>query len=153
MGRDFLPRGTGIVTRRPLVLQLVKVDDLKALDFGEFAHAPGRRFSNFGEQLHKHPATSSLLLLQESISLQAASMTPRPQPPDHILHPVCCQLLASRDRLNKTNLCILLCCAPLSLLNNNAVAGIHMYCMCVIVLVQNKRIAFEPGCGLSSDRV
>lgn len=23
MGRDFLPRGTGIVTRRPLVLQLV----------------------------------------------------------------------------------------------------------------------------------
>lgn len=23
MGRDFLPRGTGIVTRRPLVLQLI----------------------------------------------------------------------------------------------------------------------------------
>ncbi|MEW5297851.1 MAG: hypothetical protein WDW36_001030 [Sanguina aurantia] len=49
VGRDFLPRGTGIVTRRPLVLQLVKVDDLKALDFGEFAHAPGRRFSNFDD--------------------------------------------------------------------------------------------------------
>jgi hypothetical protein len=27
VGRDFLPRGTGIVTRRPLVLQLVKIDD------------------------------------------------------------------------------------------------------------------------------
>ena len=25
VGRDFLPRGTGIVTRRPLVLQLVHV--------------------------------------------------------------------------------------------------------------------------------
>lgn len=24
VGRDFLPRGTGIVTRRPLVLQLVR---------------------------------------------------------------------------------------------------------------------------------
>lgn len=50
VGRDFLPRGTGIVTRRPLVLQLVKVDDLKAPDFGEFAHAPGRKFSNFGKR-------------------------------------------------------------------------------------------------------
>ena len=26
VGRDFLPRGTGIVTRRPLVLQLIHVD-------------------------------------------------------------------------------------------------------------------------------
>ena len=25
VGRDFLPRGTGIVTRRPLILQLVHV--------------------------------------------------------------------------------------------------------------------------------
>lgn len=25
MGRDFLPRGTGIVTRRPLILQLLHV--------------------------------------------------------------------------------------------------------------------------------
>ena len=49
MGRDFLPRGTGIVTRRPLVLQLVKTDDPNAVDYGEFAHAPGRKFTNFGE--------------------------------------------------------------------------------------------------------
>lgn len=26
MGRDLLPRGTGVVTRRPLILQLVHVD-------------------------------------------------------------------------------------------------------------------------------
>ena len=26
VGRDFLPRGTGIVTRRPLVLQLIHID-------------------------------------------------------------------------------------------------------------------------------
>uniref|UniRef100_A0A0S7EN68 DNM1L n=1 Tax=Poeciliopsis prolifica TaxID=188132 RepID=A0A0S7EN68_9TELE len=29
VGRDFLPRGSGIVTRRPLVLQLVNVPPLK----------------------------------------------------------------------------------------------------------------------------
>ena len=38
VGRDFLPRGTGIVTRRPLVLQLIQVtkDDKEArtLDTG-----------------------------------------------------------------------------------------------------------------------
>ena len=28
VGRDFLPRGSGIVTRCPLVLQLVRVKDL-----------------------------------------------------------------------------------------------------------------------------
>jgi len=26
VGRDFLPRGTGIVTRRPLILQLIHVN-------------------------------------------------------------------------------------------------------------------------------
>lgn len=32
VGRDFLPRGTGIVTRRPLVLQLINVhkDDVES---------------------------------------------------------------------------------------------------------------------------
>lgn len=32
VGRDFLPRGTGIVTRRPLVLQLIHVqkDDVES---------------------------------------------------------------------------------------------------------------------------
>lgn len=29
VGRDFLPRGSGIVTRRPLVLQLVNVAPLQ----------------------------------------------------------------------------------------------------------------------------
>ncbi len=48
MGRDFLPRGTGIVTRRPLVLQLVKLDDVSAKEWGEFAHKPGKKITNFG---------------------------------------------------------------------------------------------------------
>lgn len=48
VGRDFLPRGTGIVTRRPLVLQLVKLDEQGAQEYGEFAHHPNKRWSNFG---------------------------------------------------------------------------------------------------------
>lgn len=70
VGRDFLPRGTGIVTRRPLVLQLInrrsttkdKGDDLLDLnttkpngetsennadEWGEFLHIPNKKFYNF----------------------------------------------------------------------------------------------------------
>ncbi|XP_043716965.1 phragmoplastin DRP1C-like isoform X2 [Telopea speciosissima] len=46
VGRDFLPRGSGIVTRRPLVLQLHKTDDGKA-EYAEFLHAPRKKFSDF----------------------------------------------------------------------------------------------------------
>ncbi|KAL9090759.1 MAG: hypothetical protein Q9159_001815 [Coniocarpon cinnabarinum] len=67
VGRDFLPRGSGIVTRRPLVLQLVNVpserndkpDQDEAYvphtpasvsqqpEWAEFHHIPGRRFTDF----------------------------------------------------------------------------------------------------------
>ncbi|CAH6719209.1 vacuolar protein sorting-associated protein 1 [[Candida] jaroonii] len=72
VGRDFLPRGTGIVTRRPLVLQLINrrsvantstaTDDLisinkttddgqksenNAEEWGEFLHLPNKKFYNF----------------------------------------------------------------------------------------------------------
>ncbi|CZS99539.1 hypothetical protein WAI453_002474 [Rhynchosporium graminicola] len=68
VGRDFLPRGTGIVTRRPLVLQLinrqpaeqangVKSEDLLAGgdkeanvdEWGEFLHIPGQKFFDFNK--------------------------------------------------------------------------------------------------------
>ncbi|KAI4261655.1 MAG: hypothetical protein L6R42_003149, partial [Xanthoria sp. 1 TBL-2021] len=73
VGRDFLPRGTGIVTRRPLILQLinrsapnphqnqVKLEngvngDVKttaqennAEEWGEFLHIPGQKFHDFGK--------------------------------------------------------------------------------------------------------
>ncbi|KAJ4318565.1 vacuolar protein sorting-associated protein 1 [Fusarium piperis] len=64
VGRDFLPRGSGIVTRRPLVLQLinrpaqsngVKADEVdtsndkaaNADEWGEFLHVPGQKFYDF----------------------------------------------------------------------------------------------------------
>ncbi|KAJ2389339.1 vacuolar protein sorting-associated protein 1, partial [Coemansia sp. RSA 2611] len=70
VGRDFLPRGTGIVTRRPLVLQLInraptapaKADgegegkgeggnkgEENPDEWGEFLHLPGKKFYNFNE--------------------------------------------------------------------------------------------------------
>ncbi|KAH7442230.1 hypothetical protein KP509_03G077800 [Ceratopteris richardii] len=45
VGRDFLPRGSGIVTRRPLVLQLHKIDE--GSEYAEFMHLPKRRFTDF----------------------------------------------------------------------------------------------------------
>ncbi|KAL1508860.1 hypothetical protein ABEB36_003686 [Hypothenemus hampei] len=45
VGRDFLPRGSGIVTRRPLILQLIHAK----LEYAEFLHKPGRKYSDFNE--------------------------------------------------------------------------------------------------------
>ncbi|KAK3995038.1 Dynamin central region-domain-containing protein [Cladorrhinum sp. PSN332] len=67
VGRDFLPRGSGIVTRRPLVLQLINrtaTSESNGLDkelegstdkaantdeWGEFLHIPGQKFYDFNK--------------------------------------------------------------------------------------------------------
>lgn len=68
VGRDFLPRGTGIVTRRPLILQLANkradnpdslidikpqdsdhVNENNANEWGEFLHLPNKKFYNFDD--------------------------------------------------------------------------------------------------------
>ncbi|XP_020222360.1 dynamin-related protein 3A isoform X2 [Cajanus cajan] len=48
VGRDFLPRGNEICTRRPLVLQLVRTEPSQD-EFGEFLHLPGRKFHDFSQ--------------------------------------------------------------------------------------------------------
>ncbi|XP_044012242.1 dynamin-1-like [Aphidius gifuensis] len=48
VGRDFLPRGSGIVTRRPLVLQLVNNGSRKE-EYAEFLHCPNEKFTDFDE--------------------------------------------------------------------------------------------------------
>lgn len=45
VGKDFLPRGSGIVTRRPLILQLIN----GPAEWGEFLHCKGKKFTNFDE--------------------------------------------------------------------------------------------------------
>merc|ERR1712137_477197 len=54
VGRDFLPRGSGIVTRRPLILQLINIPPAKDQkkkppfeEWGEFLHKPNEMFSDF----------------------------------------------------------------------------------------------------------
>ncbi|XP_075104932.1 dynamin-related protein 3A-like isoform X2 [Nicotiana tabacum] len=53
VGRDFLPRGTDICTRRPLLLQLEKrtigVGDNDSREYGEFGHLPDKRFYDFSD--------------------------------------------------------------------------------------------------------
>jgi dynamin 1-like protein len=52
VGRDFLPRGSGIVTRRPLVLQLIHTPATDPpAQFPEYAHFLhlDRRFTDFAE--------------------------------------------------------------------------------------------------------
>ncbi|TNM87476.1 hypothetical protein fugu_005697 [Takifugu bimaculatus] len=45
VGRDFLPRGSGIVTRRPLILQLLNANT----EYGEFLHCKEKKFTDFEE--------------------------------------------------------------------------------------------------------
>ncbi|GCC17531.1 hypothetical protein chiPu_0017587 [Chiloscyllium punctatum] len=45
ISRDFLPRGSGIVTRRPLVLQLIN----SPTEYAEFLHCKGKKFTDFDE--------------------------------------------------------------------------------------------------------
>ncbi|XP_008455129.1 dynamin-related protein 3A-like isoform X2 [Cucumis melo] len=47
VGRDFLPRGSDICTRRPLVLQLVQTKSEE--EYGEFLHITGKKFYDFSE--------------------------------------------------------------------------------------------------------
>ncbi|KAL1557856.1 Dynamin-related protein 3A [Salvia divinorum] len=52
VGRDFLPRGNDICTRRPLVLQLVQIKskgDGTEDEWGEFLHLNGKKFFDFNE--------------------------------------------------------------------------------------------------------
>ncbi|XP_059190982.1 dynamin-1-like protein isoform X2 [Centropristis striata] len=60
VGRDILPRGTGIVTRRPLILQLVHIDSddrrktseengIDGEEWGKFLHTKNKIYTDFEE--------------------------------------------------------------------------------------------------------
>lgn len=49
VGKDFLPRGSGIVTRRPLILQLIR-NAVNGEEYGEFLHMNrSKKFYDFNE--------------------------------------------------------------------------------------------------------
>ncbi|XP_029951486.1 dynamin-1-like protein isoform X4 [Salarias fasciatus] len=64
VGRDILPRGTGIVTRRPLILQLVHIDaddrrktneenGIDGEEWGKFLHTKNKIYTDFEEIRHE----------------------------------------------------------------------------------------------------
>ncbi|XP_042083555.1 dynamin-1-like protein isoform X2 [Haplochromis burtoni] len=64
VGRDILPRGTGVVTRRPLVLQLVHIDQedrrkpteengIDGEEWGKFLHTKNKIYADFEEIRHE----------------------------------------------------------------------------------------------------
>ncbi|XP_050777566.1 dynamin-1-like protein isoform X4 [Gopherus flavomarginatus] len=75
VGRDFLPRGSGIVTRRPLVLQLVNVPFLE-----ERQHAASGETSTLAEEwatfLHcKHKTFTDFSEIQQEIETETERTT------------------------------------------------------------------------------
>lgn len=50
LAQDINMLFAGIVTRRPLVLQLHRIDEGK--EYGEFMHLPRKKFTDFGTCLH-----------------------------------------------------------------------------------------------------
>ena len=46
VGKDFLPRGSGIVTRRPLIIQMHHAD---GMEWAEFLHIGNKQFRDFNE--------------------------------------------------------------------------------------------------------
>lgn len=46
VGRDFLPRGTNIVTRRPTIIMLINTPTA-AQEWIEFTHKPGEKYFDF----------------------------------------------------------------------------------------------------------
>lgn len=74
--KDFLPRGRGIVTRRPLILQLIYTPDCP--ENAEFLHIPNQKFYDF-EQVRQEiqKETERLLGNNKGISPQPISLTIR----------------------------------------------------------------------------
>ncbi|KAF1744257.1 hypothetical protein MXB_817, partial [Myxobolus squamalis] len=58
--REFLPKGSGIVTRRPILIQLIFDKNVK--EYGEFMHIPKKKFENFNEISSEITNNTNLLL-------------------------------------------------------------------------------------------
>ncbi|CBY10353.1 unnamed protein product [Oikopleura dioica] len=49
VGRDFIPRNSGVCTRRPLKLDLIKVDRTQEIEWAVFSHMPDKIFTDWTE--------------------------------------------------------------------------------------------------------
>lgn len=92
VGRDFLPRGSGIVTRRPLILQLINVPEdesapepahdpyrspnaARRSEWAEFHHISNRRFTDFADVKREiESETSRVAGTNKGINRQAINL-------------------------------------------------------------------------------
>jgi len=73
VGNDFLPRGNGIVTRRPLVLQLVNTADTKE-KYGMFLHAKEKKFTDFDDIRAEIEKETARIAPGQGVSAQAINL-------------------------------------------------------------------------------
>lgn len=74
VGRDFLPRGSGIVTRCPLRLKLVKTQE--TMEYGIFSHIPESFFENFDDLREEiKNRTNDIVGSSKGVSTQAIDLT------------------------------------------------------------------------------
>lgn len=81
VGIDFLPRGSGVVTRRPLELRLVHEADPRTVPWAVFGEIPDKRFIDFDkvrqaiEELTEKVAGSKKGIVDNPITLTIHSHT------------------------------------------------------------------------------
>lgn len=62
VGSDLLPRGSGTVTRRPLILQLIQI--MEGECYAEFQHQPAKRYAKYAGVTEEIEATTKQLIAE-----------------------------------------------------------------------------------------
>jgi hypothetical protein len=81
VGIDFLPRGSGVCTRRPLELRLVHESEPTTTPWATFGEVPGKKFTDFDkvretiEMLTDKVAGKNKNIVDEPITLTVHSHT------------------------------------------------------------------------------
>ena len=76
VGHDFLPRGSGIVTRRPLLLQLIQTTSAEE-EYGTFLHKKNQKFHDYEQIRREIDAETHRSLGKYSISSDPINLTIR----------------------------------------------------------------------------
>eukprot|EP01026_Neomeris_dumetosa_P014813 TRINITY_DN1547_c0_g1_i3.p1 TRINITY_DN1547_c0_g1~~TRINITY_DN1547_c0_g1_i3.p1 ORF type:complete len:629 (-),score=120.26 TRINITY_DN1547_c0_g1_i3:174-2060(-) len=77
VGRDFLPRGSGIVTKRPLLLRLVRTENNGSQEYGVFQHDPNTKYTVFQEIMDEitHETERHLQQTHQTVSKDPINLT------------------------------------------------------------------------------
>eukprot|EP01026_Neomeris_dumetosa_P027083 TRINITY_DN2203_c0_g1_i2.p1 TRINITY_DN2203_c0_g1~~TRINITY_DN2203_c0_g1_i2.p1 ORF type:complete len:668 (-),score=95.10 TRINITY_DN2203_c0_g1_i2:209-2095(-) len=77
VGRDFLPRGSGIVTKRPLLLRLVKLENGSDREYGVFQHDQDKKYYDFQDIMDEITAETERHLerVRQTVSKDPINLT------------------------------------------------------------------------------